>query len=456
MAESREDFRWRSFFQRSTDPLFVLNRQCYLLFVNAAWEKLTGIGTAAARRLYCHRPQPARPNQSWKAILAHVLTPPPEVLEGMPGRHRRLVPGREGRPPCWWDVDFLPLLDEQGFRGLLGRIVPVSLRVESGGSAPPLPETVVTLRQGHLDRLGGVFLASRLPIVRRLAEQVRLASRVQVPVLLVGAVGTGKKTLARLSHCRGPDREGAFAALDCARLPASAIGALLLGESGASARAPLEAVYLGEPSRLPLELQIRLCERLVVPADAENAPRTPRLFAGFTTDPAEEVKQGRLLEEFHHALATFRIDLPSLLQRRDDLPHLVDRFLERLAGDGGRLVHGLTADAWEVVLAYGWPGNLRELYTVLQSARQHSKGETIDATDLPAYVRQAVRLAATPGPHPERALPYDRLIEQLERRLIEMSLRRAKGNKSRAAELLSLSRPRLLRRMQELGITVPE
>ncbi|HKB40077.1 MAG TPA: PAS domain S-box protein, partial [Gemmataceae bacterium] len=104
---SDEDFRWRAFFQRSTDPLFVLNRQGYLLFVNSAWEKLTGMGAAQARRLYCHRSQPARPNQSWKAILAHALTPPPEVLDGTPGRHRRLIPAREGQAPCWWDVDFL-------------------------------------------------------------------------------------------------------------------------------------------------------------------------------------------------------------------------------------------------------------------------------------------------------------------------------------------------------------
>src|SRR5262249_5080714 len=153
-------------------------------------------------------------------------------------------------------------------------------------------------------------------------------------------------------------------------------------------------------------------------------------FAGFGTDPAEEVKQGHLLEEFHQALATFRIDLPSLGQRRDDLPHLVDRFLQRLSDEGERPVQTLTADAWEVVLAYAWPGTQPELSAVLQWARQHSQSEAIDATDLPAYVRQVVRLAATPGPQPERALSYDRLIEQLERRLIEMSLRRARGNRS--------------------------
>src|SRR5262249_20577956 len=96
---SDEDFRWRAFFQRSTDPLFVLNRQGYLLFVNAAWEKLTGVGAAQARRMYCHRPQPARPSQSWKAILAHALTPPPEVLGGTPGRAPRLDPAPERPPP---------------------------------------------------------------------------------------------------------------------------------------------------------------------------------------------------------------------------------------------------------------------------------------------------------------------------------------------------------------------
>src|SRR5262245_39163408 len=123
---SDENFRWRAFFQRSTDPLFVLNRQGYLLFVNGAWEQLTGVSAAQARRMYCRRPEPARASQSWRAVLTHALSPPPEVLDGTPGRHRRLIPGRPAhagtpdRPPCWWDVDFLPLRDEQGVRGVLG------------------------------------------------------------------------------------------------------------------------------------------------------------------------------------------------------------------------------------------------------------------------------------------------------------------------------------------------
>jgi transcriptional regulator with AAA-type ATPase domain len=447
---SDEDFRWRAFFQRSTDPLFVLNRRCYLLFVNSAWERLTGIGVAEARRMYCHRPRPARPNQSWRAVLSHAMTPPPEVLDGLPLRARRLIPGREGQLPRWWDVDFFPLLDEQGFRGAVGRITPVPSPVSS--PAPPLPEGVVALRQRQVGRLDQVFLEGKQPAVRRLAEQVRLAAGMLAPVTLVGGPGTGKRTLARLIHFRGPDREQSFAALDCERLPPFAVGALLLGESGAPARAPLATVYLREPGTLPRDLQTRLCALLERETNTPGA-RSPRFLAGFSEDPHEQVRRGRLLEEFGQALGTFRIDVPSLAERRDDLPHLVDRLLQRLNADGDRVVQALTPDAWEVVLAYGWPGNLRELHGVLRSARVHAASDTVDAVDLPAPVRQAVRLGELPGPRPERTFPYDRLVEQVERHLLQTALRQARGNRSKAAEILAISRPRLLRRMQELGIT---
>jgi DNA-binding NtrC family response regulator len=443
-----QDFRWRAFFQRCTEPLFLLNRQCYLLFVNRAWEQLAGLAAGQVKRLYCRRPQAAGPQDSWRAVLAHTLTPPAEVLEGTPGRQRRLIPGRDGRPPVWWDVDFFPFRDDEGFRGTLGRITPVP--ATAALPAAPLPEAVVALRQRRLQRHSDLFLGSRLPAMRRVEEQVRLASRLAVPVLLVGAAGTGKETLARLIHYRGPAAERAFAALDCRRLPAYAVGALLLGESGAAARAPLAAVYLKEPGCLPREMQARLCEWLTGPAAEGRA--VPRLLAGCRGDPGEEVARGRLLEEFCHALGTFRIDVPSLAQRRDDLPHLIDRMLRRLGGDGGRAVTGLTPDAWEVVLAYAWPGNLRELYATLQSARQHASGDALDAPDLPAYVRRLVRLEGEPGPRAERVLPHDQLLEKVERHLIVMCLQRARGNRTKAAELLAMSRPRLLRRMQELGI----
>jgi DNA-binding NtrC family response regulator len=313
-----------------------------------------------------------------------------------------------------------------------------------------LPEAVVKLRQRRRDQLNELFLSRRLPALRRVAEQVDLATRVRAPVLLVGGPGTGKQTIARAIHLRGPDRERSFAALDCRRLPAFAVGSLLLGERGAVARATLATVYLKEPSYLPRELQARLCEWLTgTPSESE-----PRLLAGCSQDPEEEVRQGRLMADLYHALCTLRIDLPPLCERRDDLPHLVDRLLRRLNAAGDKQIQSLSADAWEVVLAYAWPGNLRELYAVLQSASEHAAADVIDAVDLPAPVRRAVQpVPAAPGP---AVIPLKSLLERVERRLIELALKRTHGNQTQAADLLAVWRPYLWRRIDQLGIKVSD
>jgi DNA-binding NtrC family response regulator/PAS domain-containing protein len=433
-------------FEDATDPLFLLNRQGYVLFVNRAWERLTGLTAADARRLRCRRTRPPEPAAEWADVIASLLTPPAEVFEGAPGRDRRLVPARGEQPASWWDIDFLPFHDANDFRGLFGRIAPVSEAVEK--PAAGLPETIVQLRQRRRQQFSDLILSRRLPSLRRVAEQVSLASGLRTPVLLVGAAGTGKETIARAIHLRGPDRERAFATLDCRRLPPLAVGTLLFGEKGMLARAPVATLFLKGPDALPRELQRLLYEWLIGVEE-----HSLRLLAG-CRDPDEALRQGRLLPELYHALATLRIDLPTLAQRRDELPHLVDRLLHRLNGDGGRTVQGLSPDAWEVVLAYNWPGNLRQLFAVLQSARQHVSGDMIDAADLPAYLRRAALPEQAAPASAGEVIPLESLLEKVERRLIELALRRTHGNLTQAADLLAVWRPYLWRRMEQLGIDV--
>ena len=106
---------------------------------------------------------------------------------------------------------------------------------------------------------------------------------------------------------------------------------------------------------------------------------------------------------------------------------------------------GLTTQAWELLQNYAWPGNLSELYAVLAAACPRTKGEKIDAGDLPWFI--GVPVAA-----PERALPLDKLLEQVERRLVQLAMVMSKGNKSKAAKMLEIPRVRLLRRLQLLGL----
>jgi transcriptional regulator with PAS, ATPase and Fis domain len=436
-------FRWQAFFQRTREPLFVLNRHGRLLFVNRAWEALTGLAAAQARGLLCTRRKPAEPGP-WEEIVPHLLCPPAEVHHGRPARARRLVPGA---PPGrrWWDVEFFPLADDKGLLGILGKVTVVVRDEPAGG--PPLPEKLMALRERLADRLAPAASASDLPAIGRVADQVRLAAESRVPVLLIGEPGTGKRCVARMIHHQGLTREQTFAALDCGALPATALAEVLFGTGGFTQR-PVGTAYLAEPSRLPRDLQARLVQRLREPAAAGGF----RVIAGSGADPAEDVRAGRLLDELHCALGTLVITLPPLRERAADLPQLVEHLLARANAEGERRVTGLTSGAWDVVRTYRWPGNLRELYAALQSARWHARGELIEASDLPAPVRLAVRLDQTPGAAPERTLALDDLLAEAERRLLVLALRKAQGKKGRAAELLSIWRQRLVRRMEVLGI----
>jgi DNA-binding NtrC family response regulator len=266
-----------------------------------------------------------------------------------------------------------------------------------------------------------------------------------VPVLLTGEAGTGKETLARVVHYRGADRERPLAAVDCARLPAEAVAALLLGERGSTPGRP-GAVYLREPGRLPRDLQVRLCGLIA-------SGSGPRLLAGCRAAPAEEVRAGRLLGELYAAFPLV-LELPPLRERMADLTALLQQALERANEEGAVKATGLTPAAREVVAGYPWPGNLRELFEAIAVARRHAGGPLLDVADLPAPLR--LRHAAGPAAAAERPLPLDALLEQTERRLIELALRRAKGHRGRAAEILGIWRARLLRRIVALGLAAPE
>lgn len=293
-------------------------------------------------------------------------------------------------------------------------------------------------------------MASHLPSMHRLADQVRLAARIAEPAMLVGEAGTGKRTLARVIHYRGPRRDRAFAAVDCVHLPSAALVEFLFGER---TQAAVGTLYLAEPAWLPRDLQLRLCEWLTRPGQDAKAPR---FLAGRRGDPKHDISKERLLEELHCALSPLVLEVPPLRQRGDDLPALANWLLARANETGEPRVTGLTPAAWDLLRNHSWPGNLRELHDVLAAARLHAKGEILDVGDLPASLRLAQRLEAMPDPAAEPKIALDQVLEQAERRLIEQALRKARGNKTRAAELLGIWRQRLIRRMEALDIADAE
>lgn len=442
-APDREQRRWRLLFQRSSEPLFLLNRQRRVLSVNQACEACLGLDVGVVRGLVCSARSATGP-ATWN-VLAAALRPPPEVIQGSPGHVRRFV-SRPGTPREWWDIDYFPLRDRKGRLRILGKI---SRALVEEADDVPLPATLSALRERADREFSMDSLASSVPALRRIANQVRLAAQCRTPVLLIGEIGTGKEWLARVIHLQGSNRERNFAAVDCASLSPPLQTEMLFGHGGLAASPAIGTLFFRDIDKLARELQDRLNDCLEGAAAVQ-----PRVMASCCADPAEAVRGGRLLESLYCTLGTLVISAPPLRERLADLPALAARLLERGHSAPAAKAALLAPAALQVLSAYSWPGNLRELFAVLERAQANVRGERISVQDLPLALRLAAgleRASSTPRP-----LALDGLLEQVERRLIALALRRAGGNKSRAAEYLSIWRARLLRRMETLGLSGPQ
>ena len=346
-----------------------------------------------------------------------------------------------------WDVEFFPLRMDGPTGGvlILGRITPVA--AAEIVTAAPLAESLIALRERTARRFGPELLSGAAPALRLFAEQVRLAAATTAPVLLIGEPGTGKQTLARRIHYEGPTPGPAFRRSRLRSAAGRGAGGSLVRRRG-RARRDLSARAFASAARLPIAfVRTDSCA-----ADERDGSSVPRILAGCSADPWKKWRAGRLLDELYSSLAVLTLSLPPLRERMADLSALVVRLLDRCNAEGGAHIKGIAADAWEVFRAHAWPGNLRELYAVLAAARRHARTDRITVADLPAWLRLVRRMEETPAPTRALPLPLDALLEEAERRLMELAIRRAGGNKKRAADLLSIPRPRIWRRLKALGL----
>lgn len=419
-------FGWRAFFQNTTTPLFVLGKNRRLRFANVAWEKLTGVKLADALGLVCsaHRHSSA---------LAAALAPPPEARAGKPDRARRPAPGsRPGHQ--WWDITFLPLAGDDGVFGIVGFISVVGEAVPA--VARKIPPSVAALRERHAREFSFDWFSGAAPASVRFLGQLRHAAQSPAPVWLVGEPGSGKETAARVLHHNGPWRERAFVGIDCAGLQPYLIESLLFGHGGLLDSPLVGTLYLKHPAAMPRDLQLKLADRFTDPPAG-----FPRLVSGSSQPAAEELASGKLVSAFHTALAVLELSVPPLRERVADLPRLCAHIVPGVAIEAG---------VFDVLSAHRWPGNLRELAGVLVEAAADG---AIRRDDLPRDLR--LRATSDPPPAAPRSLALDPLLEAVERRMIQLALRRTNNHQTEAAELLGIFRARLWRRLEALGLPVP-
>ncbi len=196
---------------------------------------------------------------------------------------------------------------------------------------------------------------------------------------------------------------------------------------------------------LPRDLQSRLIASL---------DSSVRLIGTSVHDPEIALSSGQIRPDFYFALTTLVIRLRPLRERRDELLLLAQHLLERANQRGGTQKAGFSPEALAVLASYDWPGNFHELARVIDHAHGSACGEGswLDVVDLPATIRGNQGAAYLPPPMPSPIKPLDQLLTEVEQRSIERALKQARGNKSRAADLLGISRPRLYRRIKELNV----
>ncbi|HEX7778529.1 MAG TPA: sigma 54-interacting transcriptional regulator [Vicinamibacterales bacterium] len=298
--------------------------------------------------------------------------------------------------------------------------------------------------------------------LRYVLSRVEQVADTDATVLLFGETGTGKELLARAIHKRSRRRDRPFVIVNCAALPASLIESELFGrERGAFTGAHATQVgrfelanrgtlFLDEVGELPLELQPKLL-RVLQSGELERlgSPRTidvdVRLVAATNRDLVEEVRQGRFRRDLFYRLNVFPITVPSLRDRRQDIPLLVRHLVERHGRALRKPIDAVPHSVVETLEAYDWPGNVRELENVIQRAIIQSRGGTLELRD--AWMPEA---ASSGG---------GTTLVEVERRhilhILEACHWRIEGQGG-AAQLLALKSSTLRSRMLKLGITRPK
>jgi two-component system response regulator AtoC len=299
------------------------------------------------------------------------------------------------------------------------------------------------------------------PAMQRVAELVDRVAATASNVLVLGESGTGKDATARLIHDRSPRRDRPFVKIDCAALPEELLESELFGyEKGAftgasdSKRGRLEAadggtLVLDEIASLIPSSQAKLLRVIEERRFERLGGKQPieidvRIIALANVDIKEAVRARAFRDDLYYRLAVVTIELPRLVDRFEDLPQLADDFVRQFASRSGRNGVRLSSEALEALSSYDFPGNVRELRNIIEHAVLMSSKDLIGVEGLPEYLRSAARLMQSRKTKPSLA--------ELEAVYIREVLEHTRGNKTRAAEILGISRKNLYEKMRRYNI----
>jgi DNA-binding NtrC family response regulator len=307
--------------------------------------------------------------------------------------------------------------------------------------------------QARSNRFGEII--GRSSPMRQVFDLIIQAAPSRTTILINGESGTGKELVARALHQNSTRADRAFVTVNSGNLPPDLLESNLFGhvkgaftgavypKKGLFELADKGTIFFDEIGNIPLETQAKLLrviqEREFMRLGGVDTIKVDvRIIAATNVDLRKMMDDGKFREDLYYRLHVIAVQLPALRERRDDIPLLVQHFLEKYGEENNKRGLEITPEALDILLDYEWPGNVRELENVIERAVVLSNGPRIDADLMPEHVRTSKRFQMPQFIVPPEGISFREVITDFEKRLIESTLEAAGGVQKRAAELLNI------------------
>jgi DNA-binding NtrC family response regulator len=336
----------------------------------------------------------------------------------------------------------------------------VDILVKRALSARRIEKENIVLRQQLEKKYGFDQIIGNAPQMKQIFETIKQVAPTKATVLITGESGTGKELIANAIHLHSLRKDSAFVDVHCAALAETLLESELFGHEKGAFTGAIQlkpgrfeladggTLFMDEVSEMDLSTQVKLLRILETQkfkrvGGTKDIKVDIRLIAATNTSLEQRIKEGEFREDLYYRLNVVAIKVPPLRERKEDIPLLVNSFLKELDREHKKQITSVRSDALQKIMDYSWPGNVRELRNMLESIVILSKKHEITLEDLPVHVKE--------GKAPLMFKDTGN-IQDAEKALIIDALRKTDNNKTKAAQIIGISRRTLHRKLNEYGV----
>ena len=351
------------------------------------------------------------------------------------------------------------------------KVEEIKLIIKNALEKKNLQRENILLKQVVRDRYHFENIIGQSPKMLELYDLLEKVSPTKTNILIAGESGTGKELVAKAIHYNSPRKDKPFVTLNCGAIPEPLIESELFGhmkgaftdaiatKKGLFEVADEGTIFLDEISELPLMMQVKLL-RVLQDKEFKRVGGTEdirvdvRILSATNKDLEEAVREKRFREDLFYRLNVIQIRIPSLRERKEDIPLLTNHFLKKYAEDLGKHITQVSPEVVRILIHYDYPGNVRELQNIIERAMALETTQELTAQNLKSYLEEQLPLKKGPFDLeiPKEGIDLEKVVEDLERTLLLKALERTKGIKKKAAELLHINFRSMRYRLEKYGL----